>query len=106
MLMRYTHLRAEDLVGRLGHTSTTTTQQYDRQKPTKVVPLMSNGNQPYLGVTGVYLPVSLNFVGHWMCDNWRGCAENWRKVPQASNQVVGSSNLSRRANFLSVIAIS
>ena len=32
-----------------------------------------------------------------MCDNWRGCAENWRKESLASNQVVGSSNLSGHA---------
>ena len=40
MLMRYTHLRAEDLVGRLGHASTTTTQQYYRGNRTNVTPLV------------------------------------------------------------------
>jgi hypothetical protein len=41
MLMRYTHLRAEDLMERLGNTSTTTTQQYYRNNPTKVTLLLS-----------------------------------------------------------------
>ena len=39
-----------------------------------------------------------------MCDNWRGCAENWRKEPLASNQVAGSSNLSGRAKFIKHLA--
>ena len=34
-----------------------------------------------------------------MCDNWRGCAENWRKESLASNQVVGGSNRSGRTIF-------
>ena len=41
-----------------------------------------------------------------MCDNWRGCAENWRKESLASNQVVGSSSLSGRANLSSTCATS
>jgi len=44
MLMRYTHLRAEDLVERLGHTSTATTKRYYRQRPTKVALLFFNNN--------------------------------------------------------------
>ncbi len=35
-----------------------------------------------------------------MCDNWRGCAENWGKESLASNQVVGDSNPSGCAKFI------
>ena len=39
-----------------------------------------------------------------MCNNWRGCAENWRKESLASNQVVGGSSPSGRAKFIKHLA--
>ena len=39
-----------------------------------------------------------------MCDNWQIGAENGRKVPLASNQVVGGSNPSGCAKFIKHLA--
>ena len=39
-----------------------------------------------------------------MCNNWRGCAENWRKESLASNQVVGGSHPPERAKFIKDLA--